>query len=282
MSVEIGRIRLIPAKGLLEKMKPVIESKVATGDVRYIGNFELPSSRFPFKFECIVEDNCNVCPLAVEVLSEIAIKFENVAVEIYNASYVEPPWSIDATPAFRINEKVTFTGMPIDPSSISSYMSWHVKEAYAVSHPKSSELLSRLEGFAKAHGFKRCPSEEKFIDIVVGLLKNIDLYGQPYCPCRPVRGRGELELNRDRVCPCPYSVVEVKSKGSCLCGLFWSSEAVERYIRERLERYGWVLKEIDEVKELLDKLKEKVVVGNHRRLCEAIMSRVIEIITSLS
>ncbi|RLF08533.1 MAG: hypothetical protein DRJ60_00280, partial [Thermoprotei archaeon] len=260
----IGRVHLIPPRGILAELKPVVLRKFNGGEFKYIdGSFRLPSDKMKFEIEAVVDDDCNVCPVAVELLSELAAKFENVIAKVYNITYVKSPFEpITATPTFRINGKVRFTGIPLDPDGINRYFSEFLKEAYIVSHPKLQWLVDRIRRYAEMHGYRRNPNDVAYMNLVYKLLKNIDEYGHPYCPCRPLKKKPGMspekiyELNKDKICPCMYAPMDIKSKGHCLCGLFWTKEKVDEYIRKRLEKYGWILNEIEQVQKALEELKK--------------------------
>ena len=284
----IGRVHLIPPKGILAELKPVVLEKFSGGEFKYISdNFRLPS-RMKFEIEAVVDDDCDVCPAAVELLSELAAKFENVTAKVYNITYVKSPFEpITATPTFRINGKVRFTGIPLDPDNINKYFSEFLKEAYVTTHPKLQWLIDRIRRYAEIHGYKRNPNNVAYMNLVYRLLRNIDKYGYPYCPCRPLRKvagatpKQIYELNKDKVCPCIYAPMDIKKKGMCLCRLLWTKEKVDEYIRERLKKYGWIIGEIDQVKKALEELKKRVVSGRGRALAESIISKLQEIYVSL-
>ena len=273
MDVEViaGRVYLIPPKGLLAEYRGEIERKFNGGEFRWVtDNFEIPSRKFGFEVEVVVDDDCEICPAAIELVSEMAAKFSNVTAKIYNATYVQPPFEVAATPSFRINKVVKFAGMPLDPESVGKYFAEFLKEAYVRSHPRTGELIERIRRFAELHGLRRNPNDSAYMNILYRLLRNIDEHGKPYCPCRPVR-------REDTVCPCPHSLTEVKTKGTCLCGLFWSKEKVDEYIKERIKRYGWAISEIEKVQKALEELKKRVVTGRSRILAESIINKLHEI-----
>jgi len=289
MEVIEGRFYLIPPKGILENLKPVVVEKFNGGDLKYIGNgFGLPSDKMTFNIECVVDDDCEICPTAVEILAELAARFRNVVVKVYNITYTKSPFEpITATPAFRINGKVKFSGIPLDPEGINLYFSEFLKEAYVSTHPKLDWLLDRIRRFAEIHGYKRNPNDVAYMNLVYKLLKNIDDYGYPYCPCRPLKkklgmSKEEIyELNKDKVCPCIYAPMDIKKRGYCLCALFWTKEKVDEYIRKRLEKYGWILNEIDKIQKGLEELKKRVISGRGKILAESIINKLQEIYVSL-
>jgi ferredoxin-thioredoxin reductase catalytic subunit len=273
-----GRLYLVPGRGLLERMKPVILGKLNGGEKAYAKGLDIPRYR-PIFVELVVEDDCGACPLAVEFVSELVAGFENVSAAIYNATYVEPPFEVDATPAFRVNGKVSWTGVPLTGDF--SFVEELFKEAYVRAHPELPKLLERLRTFAEANKLVRHPNTTQFKSIVYKLLVNLDRYGRPYCPCRPLTQSQrpgatrevDHELNKDKECPCVHAAREARERGHCLCGLFWSKEAAERYVRERAEKYAHAIKAIEEVERAfsLSELKARVVTGESRRYLEAMM-----------
>lgn len=291
MNLEViaGRLYLIPPKGILEQLKPTILEKFNGGEFKYIGeNFRLPSDKMRFEIEAVVDDDCDVCPAAVEILSELTAKYGNIVAKVYNISYVKSPFEpITATPTFRINGKVRFTGIPLDPDSINKYFSEFLKEAYVTTHPKLQWLIERIRRYAEIHGYRRNPNDIAYMNLIYKLLKNIDDYGHPYCPCRPLRkkpgmSREEIyNLNRDKICPCIYAPMDIKKRGMCLCSLFWTKEKVNEYIRGRLERYGHVIREIEYVQKALEELKKRVVTGRSKVLAESIINKLQEIYVAL-
>jgi len=284
-----GRLYLIPPRGILEELKPTILGKFNGGGFKYIGDgFELPSTKARFEVEAVVDDGCAVCPMAVELLSELVACFSNVTAKVYNITYVEPPFKpITATPAFRINGKVRFVGMPLDPEGAGRYFSEFLKEAYVATHPKLQWLIDKIRKYAEMHGYRRNPNDVAYMNLIYKLLKNIDDYGYSYCPCRPLRKvegatpEQVYELNKDKVCPCTYAPVEIRRQGTCLCGLLWSKEKVDEYIKARLEKYGWLIKEVEKVQNALEELKKRVVAGNGRILAESIINKLQDIYIAL-
>lgn len=287
-SETINNVVLIPCKGLTEKMKPRIEAILLSRVPRYLKGFELPSPKARFSIELVVDDDCEVCPVAIEVFTELAALFpENVELKIYNASYVEPPFDITATPATRINNVVRFYGIPVDDEKLRKYLHTYVTEAYVRTHPRLQELLTRLQSFAEKHGYYRNPNDTQFMYLIAKLLKNIDLYGYPFCPCRPLRKVAGAtperiyELNKDKVCPCIYVYSDIQRYGHCLCGLFWSREAFEKYVSERLARYGWMIEEIAKIEKVLPELRKRIIGGRARPLLESIINKLQHIYVSL-
>ena len=61
------------------------------------------------------------------------------------------------------------------------------------------------------------------------------------------------------------------------CGLYWTKEKVDEYIRKRLERYGWIIREIENVQKALEELKKRVVTGRGKVVVESIINKLQEI-----
>ena len=286
--LKIENVQLIPPRGVLADLRDIVERKVRGKDgFEWVNErLRIPVER-SFEVEMAVDDECEVCPHAVAIVSEIAAKYRNVTVKIYNIDYVEPPFEVNATPAFRINGKVRFNGVPLDPREVNRFFTDMFSEAYVTTHPRLKELIERIEGFAKKHGYVRNPNDRAYISVIAKLLRNIDRYGHPFCPCRPLK-RVEpttpeklYEANRDKVCPCIYVHSDIKERGHCLCGLFWTREKARQYIANRVQSKGWIIKEIENLQELLNELKRRVVTGRGRILAETIIQKMQEIYMAL-
>jgi ferredoxin-thioredoxin reductase catalytic chain len=80
------------------------------------------------------------------------------------------------------------------------------------------EVRRRAELDAKARGYHLTPDPKLLADLLEGLRANEERYGYPSCPCR--MAAGDLELDRDIVCPCDYRDPDVEEHGSCYCCLY--------------------------------------------------------------
>ena len=81
-------------------------------------------------------------------------------------------------------------------------------------------LLGRLAADAKSSGYFLNPDEGFTRDLVCGLLVNLKRYGYPSCPCR--LAAGEIDKDRDIVCPCDYRDSDLDRYGACYCALYVS------------------------------------------------------------
>jgi len=269
------RLFFIPLKGMLKDLKPVIEDKFRKCSIEYFNNFKLPSEDRKFLIEVVVDDDCAVCPYAIQIVSELPILFNNVIVKVYNATYLkEVPFKYLATPAFRINEVVQFHGIPFAEGEegrrkLREFFYQKLLKAYVLSHEKCKQFLSTLRSFCNKYGYDRNPNFWKFLEIVAKILKNIDKYGLPYCPCRPV----ELKV----LCPCNYSHSDIRKFGHCLCGLIWSQEKVREYVEKvRREREG-LFKLLQVIKELVSKFEEDVLFGDYLETYEKLQYAVMQL-----
>ncbi len=76
----------------------------------------------------------------------------------------------------------------------------------------------RAEADAKTYGYYLTPQPELLQMFLEGLKTNEDRYGYPSCPCR--LASGNLEFDRDIICPCDYRDPDVAEYGACYCRLY--------------------------------------------------------------
>lgn len=87
------------------------------------------------------------------------------------------------------------------------------------------KVRQRAEADAKTYGYYLNPDTSFLQDLVDGLKKNEERYGYPSCPCRVASGN--LELDRDIVCPCDYRDPDVAEYGACYCALYLRKDLYE-------------------------------------------------------
>jgi len=98
------------------------------------------------------------------------------------------------------------------------------------------QLYTRLKESQEKRGYFFNKDLALTLDLLRGLLANRQRYGYLSCPCR--LAAGEIDSDRDIVCPCSYREVDVREFGSCYCGLYvsqeWNEGTVEHdYVPER-------------------------------------------------
>lgn len=87
-----------------------------------------------------------------------------------------------------------------------------------------SELKQILLEYALENGFKLNPDPRTISIVIGGLIKNRAKYGEFICPCRPTEITGDMEKDKNIICPCIYHKDEIKINGACRCRLFVSNE----------------------------------------------------------
>jgi ferredoxin-thioredoxin reductase catalytic subunit len=87
------------------------------------------------------------------------------------------------------------------------------------------KVRQRAESDAKTYGYYLNPDPSFLNDLLEGLKKNEERYGYPSCPCRVASGN--LELDRDIICPCDYRDPDVAEFGTCYCALYVRKDLFE-------------------------------------------------------
>jgi len=80
------------------------------------------------------------------------------------------------------------------------------------------EFKKQFREYAEQNGFHLNPNEKIVENIIDGLLKNEDKYGEKYCPCRRVSGNKEEDSKK--ICPCFWHKDEIEKDGHCFCNLY--------------------------------------------------------------
>ncbi len=87
------------------------------------------------------------------------------------------------------------------------------------------QTRKRAETDAKSYGYFLTPQSELLQMFLEGLKTNEDRYGYPSCPCR--LATGNLEIDRDIICPCDYRDPDVAEFGACYCRLYVNKAVFE-------------------------------------------------------
>lgn len=80
------------------------------------------------------------------------------------------------------------------------------------------ELKAKLKEHAEKTGVHLNPDEKRVDEVIKGLLKRKEKFGEIYCPCRIITGEGKKD--KEIICPCVFHRGEIESQGHCLCRLF--------------------------------------------------------------
>jgi len=87
------------------------------------------------------------------------------------------------------------------------------------------KVRQRAENDAKTYGYYLNPDPAFLQDLLEGLRKNEERYGYASCPCR--LATGNLELDRDIICPCDYRDPDIIQYGTCYCALYIRNDVYE-------------------------------------------------------
>jgi ferredoxin-thioredoxin reductase catalytic subunit len=80
------------------------------------------------------------------------------------------------------------------------------------------KVRQRAEADAKTYGYYLNPDDKFLQDLLDGLKRNEERFGYPACPCR--LASGNLDIDRDIICPCDYRDPDVADYGTCYCALY--------------------------------------------------------------
>jgi ferredoxin-thioredoxin reductase catalytic chain len=89
----------------------------------------------------------------------------------------------------------------------------------------TKKLYDKLLSDAQKSGYNLNPDLDFTVDLVEGLVKNIERYGYQACPCRLADGKRETDL--DIICPCDYRDPDLADFDACYCGLYVSDDIVK-------------------------------------------------------
>ena len=87
------------------------------------------------------------------------------------------------------------------------------------------QVRKRAEADAKSYGYYLTPQPDLLAMFLEGLKTNEERYGYPSCPCR--LATGNLEFDRDIICPCDYRDPDVAQYGACYCRLYVNKAVFE-------------------------------------------------------
>jgi len=87
---------------------------------------------------------------------------------------------------------------------------------------EEQEILESVMEYAKKHGYLLNPEDKKLENVIKGLARNKQRFGEQYCPCR-IRS-GDTEKDKQIVCPCIFHENEIKDQGSCHCNLYFRKD----------------------------------------------------------
>ncbi len=111
-------------------------------------------------------------------------------------------------------------------------------------------LYKKLKKIQEPKGYYFNNDYKMVRELLSSLLTNKERYGYSSCPCR--LASGNYDKDKDIICPCQYSKLDIEEYGSCYCGLYVSKDWMEYkiphiYVPERrpLEKILASLRQID-------------------------------------
>jgi ferredoxin-thioredoxin reductase catalytic subunit len=86
----------------------------------------------------------------------------------------------------------------------------------------AKQLYESLKKLQEPKGYYFNDDMDMTMPLLESLLTNKERLGYMACPCR--LANGEIEADRDIICPCTYREDDVKEFGACFCALYVSKE----------------------------------------------------------
>lgn len=87
-----------------------------------------------------------------------------------------------------------------------------------ISQKEIDDLYEKIKKDGLSYGYYLNPDVQFCKDLVKGLIINESRYGYQSCPCR--LSVGDIEKDRDIICPCDYRDPDLNDHGACYCGLY--------------------------------------------------------------
>lgn len=87
-----------------------------------------------------------------------------------------------------------------------------------ISEQEVENLYKKLKNDAESYGYNLNPDLDFTKGLIKGLIINEKRYGYQSCPCR--LSTGNIEKDRDIICPCDYRDADINDYGACYCGLY--------------------------------------------------------------
>lgn len=84
--------------------------------------------------------------------------------------------------------------------------------------PEQTRLFAWM--VAQKQGWELNPDEAFYETLIEGLTTNYNRYGYFLCPCRD--SEGSREADKEAICPCVWSRLDVPEFGNCYCALYLS------------------------------------------------------------
>lgn len=86
----------------------------------------------------------------------------------------------------------------------------------------AEQLYEALKKIQEPKGYYFNKDMEMTMPLIESLITNKERLGYMACPCRIANG--EIEADKDIICPCTYREEDIKEYGACFCALYVSKE----------------------------------------------------------
>jgi len=86
----------------------------------------------------------------------------------------------------------------------------------------AEQLYDALKKIQEPKGYYFNKDMEMTMPLIESLITNKERLGYMACPCR--LANGEIEADKDIICPCTYREEDIKEYGACFCALYVSKE----------------------------------------------------------
>jgi thioredoxin 1 len=181
---------------------------------------------------------CMPCNMLTPILEKVARNYEDkvilAKVNLDEARVIAQKFGIDRIPTVILfKEGKPFSGFlgVRGEKDVSEWLGKILGESSEVKEEEKKE--ESFEGFSKEvkdvigwykeyadkKGLKLNPDEKAVEGLIKGLLENEKKHGARYCPCRRITG--DIQEDRDKICPCKWHEEEINRDGHCYCGLFY-------------------------------------------------------------
>lgn len=179
----------------------------------------------PEKIVLFSLSTCGFCQAIKKMFQDLDVDFELVEADVLPKDEKK-----QALKRLReVNPKCSFPTVTVDDAVVVGYKIQEIKETAGI-RTEVDELYERLKKINEPKGYYLNGDKEKTFELLRSLLINKERYGYMACPCR--LADGEIDNDRDIVCPCVYRKPDVKEYGSCYCTLYvsadWYTGKIER------------------------------------------------------
>jgi len=92
-------------------------------------------------------------------------------------------------------------------------------------------LYNFLKNVAEKTGHHLNPDYDFAMDLIDGLLINKQRYGYMCCPCR--LASGDVNADKDIICPCKYRDEDLAEYNTCFCSLYVTEKVINNEVKAK-------------------------------------------------